>query len=426
MKKTKGIDLSPLRDSSAYRRLYTAGFVTSLGTQATYVTIPYQLKQLTHSPLEVGSLGLIALLPLVFFGLYGGVLADRMNRRTLIVVLEVCMMGLTTLTLVNSLLHRPLVWPLFVLTGLFAAFSSLQSPSLSALNQVLVTHDMQRASSTLQVISRNTTSIIGPAIGGLVAVAFGPSYIYGANVITFCGSIFLLVGLDKNLSPTPTHERSDRESFMAATSFLRGRPDIVGTYLIDLMAMTFAFPVSMMPFVAARYHQTYALSLLYCGLPAGALVASVISNWTHKVHFYGRAIAIAAAAWGLGIAVFGYSSSLLVVFLGLCVAGGADSYSAIFRSTMWNESIPPEMRGRMAGMEMISYSLGPTAGQFRAGLMAAWTTMRFSLTFGGLACTGVVGAVTAALPSLWRFDARTNEHVADVRAIRARENIDTA
>jgi len=233
-------------------------------------------------------------------------------------------------------------------------------------------------------------------------------------------SLYLLTGLASQLAPAP-HDGTDRAAMKAGVSFLRSRPDIVGTYIIDLLAMTLAFPVAMLPFVAARFHSTYALSLLYCGLPAGALIFTLFSGWTKRVHHYGRAVVYSAALWGLGIAVFGYSSSLWLVLAGLAIAGGADSLSGIFRSTMWNESIPTDIRGRMAGMEMISYSLGPTAGQFRAGVMAAWTSLRFSLTFGGLACSGSVGAVGAALPSLWRFDARTDINVAAVRAQRSRD-----
>ena len=425
MSRQLGVDLTPLRTSAQYRRLYVAGIVTGLGTQASYVALPFQLKQLTHSPLDVGALGLAELLPLVVFGLYGGILADRLNRRTLILILECSMMLVTLGMLSNALLTSPMVWVLYLAAFLNAGIASLQSPSLSALNQTLVPHELQRAASTLGVISRSASSIVGPALGGIVAVAYGPQFVYGANILTFCGSLFLLSGL-VNTPAAPSAEKSDRDALSEGVRFLGSRPDIVGTYIIDLVAMIFAFPVSMLPFVAERFHASYALSALYCGLPLGALAGTLASNWTRRVHHYGRAIAAAAAAWGLGIAVFGYASSLAIVVGGLVIAGAADAYSGIFRMTMWNESIRPDMRGRMAGMEMISYSLGPTAGQFRAGLMAAWTTMRFSLTFGGLACTGVVGAVTAALPSLWRFDARTNEHVADVRAIRARENIDTA
>jgi len=412
-----GVDLTPLRVSREYRRLYVAGFITALGSQATYVTIPYQLKQLTHSPFDVGALGLFELVPLVAFGLYGGVLADRMNRRSLIITMEVLLMVATSVVLVNALLPHPQVWILYADGVVAAAVSSLQRPSIEALNQLFVPHDLQRSASVLANIRYTTASIIGPALGGLVAVGAGPGFVYGANLVTFALSLYLLSGLAAQLAPVSSDD-NDRAALRAGVSFLRSRPDIVGTYVIDLLAMTFAFPVAMLPFVATRFHSAYALSLLYCGLPAGALVFTLASGWTKRVHHYGRAVVFSAALWGLGIAVFGFTSPLWLVVVGLAIAGGADSLSGIFRATMWNESIPPDIRGRMAGLEMISYSLGPTAGQFRAGVMAAWTSLRFSLTFGGLACSGSVGVVAAALPSLWRFDARTDPHVAAVRELR--------
>ena len=417
MRKHIGVDLAPLRASREYRQLYVAGFITALGSQATYVTIPYQLKQLTHSAFDVGALGLFELLPLILCGLYGGVLADRMNRRQLIIAMEVLLMLATSAVFINSLLPRPQVWILYADAVVAAGVSSLQRPSIEALNQTFVSHDHQRAASALANIRYTTASIIGPALGGLVAVSAGPGFVYGANLVTFAASLFLLSSLATQLPPTSS-DASDRAAFRAGLDFLRSRPDIVGTYIIDLLAMTLAFPVAMLPFVAARFHATYALSLLYCGLPAGALVFTLFSGWTRRVHHYGRGLVFAAITWGLGITVFGYSSSLWLVIAGLALAGGADSLSGIFRSTMWNESIPPDIRGRMAGMEMISYSLGPTAGQFRAGVMAAWSGLRFSLTFGGLACSGSVAVVAAGLPSLWRFDARSDAHVAFVRELR--------
>jgi MFS family permease len=412
-----GIDLTPLRQSAQYRRLYIAGFISMLGSMATYVAVPYQLKQLTHSTLAVGSIGLVELAPLVIFGLYGGVLADRLNRRRLIIAMEQVLMLTTALLFVNALLIHPLTWILYLDAAIVAAASSLQSPSVSALNQLFVSHELQRSASVLANVSGTTASIIGPALGGLAAVAFGPGSVFFANLVTFTFSLTLLYRLKATPKPLGSSE-SVTESMRDGLRYARSRPDIVGTYIIDLLAMILAFPVVMLPFVAERFHESYALSILYCGLPAGALVATLTSRWTRHVHHYGRAIVFAAALWGLGIAIFGYSSSLWLVVLGLAIGGGADAVSGIFRNTMWNESIPPEVRGRMAGVEMISYSLGPTAGQFRAGVMAALTSLRFSLTFGGLACTGSVGVVGAALPSLWRFDARRDEHVKEVRALR--------
>ena len=419
-----GVDLAPLRVSTQYRRLYVAGLITGLGSQATYVTVPYQLKNLTHSTLAVGSLGLAELLPLVVFGLYGGVLADRLDRRRLIISMEMVLMVSTVVLTVNALLAHPAVWVLYVDAFVASGAASLQRPSIEALNQHFVPHDLQREASTLANIRYTSTSIVGPALGGLAAVAFGPGVVYAANVGTFALSLALLY----SLHATPTTGDAEGTHLNALGNglrYARSRPDILGTYLIDMLAMVLAFPVVMLPFVAERFHETYALALLYCGLPGGALIATLTSSWTHRVHHYGRAIVLAASLWGLGIALFGFSSSLELVLGGLAIGGAADAVSGIFRTTMWNESIPPEVRGRLAGIELISSSLGPTAGQFRAGVMAAWTSLRFSLTVGGLACTASVGAVAVALPTLWRFDNRTDVHVAEVRALRAGEADET-
>lgn len=417
MNRRLGIDLSPLRESAQYRRLYVAGFVTSLGSQATYVTVPFQLKQLTHSTLAVGSLGLAELVPLIVLGLYGGVLADRIDRRRLIIIMEVVLMLSTVVLVINAWMAHPLVWILYLDAVMVAAASSLQRPSIEALNQQFVAHDAQRAAAVLANLRYNIASIIGPSLGGLSAVALGAKWVYVANVVTFTFSLMLLMRV--RATPVSTEPApSDSAALRAGLAYARSRPDIVGTYVVDLLAMLLAFPVAMMPFVAGRFHESYALALLYLGLPLGALLATVTSSWTRRIHRYGRGVVVSAVFWGLGIALFGYSSSLWLALVGLGVGGAADAMSGTFRSTMWNESIPLDVRGRMAGIEMISYSLGPTAGQFRAGVMAAWTSLRFSLTVGGLACSGAVGVVARALPSLWDFDARTNVHVAEVRELR--------
>ncbi len=415
-----GVDLGPLRASTQYRRLYIAGFVSALGSQATYVTTAYQLKELTHSPIAVGALGLVEVVPLLVFGLYGGVLADHFDRRRLVLGTEFVLLLTAAALVVNATLRRPQSWVLYAVDAVIIMAGSVQGPSLSALNQRLVRHDDQRAAATLANVRNTTSSILGPALGGFVAVAVGPGWVYGFNVVTFTISLALLL----TLAPTG-RGGGDGDlvaSLVAGLRYARSRPDIVGTYVVDLLAMALAYPVVMLPFVAARFPEHYALSLLYLALPSGALLATVTASWSRRVHRYGRAVIAAAVTWGLGIAVFGYSTSFVVVMAGLVVAGGADAVSGIFRQTMWNESIPPDVRGRMAGVELISYSLGPTAGQFRAGLMTAWTSLRFSLTAGGLASAGSVAVVAGALPQLWAFDVRSDPHVAHVRALRAAEH----
>jgi hypothetical protein len=241
------------------------------------------------------------------------------------------------------------------------------------MNQMFVPHDLQRSASALANIRSTTASIIGPALGGFAAVELGPGSVYLANLVTFTFSLSAV------LASRDGRDRAREGDVAALRSGLRyvmSRPDIVGTYIIDLLAMILAFPVVMLPFVAASFHETYALPLLYCGHPGRRPDRDTdVTAGPDSVHRYGRAIVCRRRALGARHRPLRDSSTLWLVLVGLAVAGGADAISGIFRNTMWNESIPPEMRGRMAGIEMISYSLGPTAGQFRAGVMAAWTTV---------------------------------------------------
>jgi MFS family permease len=274
-----GVDLTPLRESKQYRRLYLAGFISAMGSQASYVTIPYQLKQLTHSPIQVGALGLVGVIPLIVFGLYGGVIADRLNRRRIVITTELAAMVTTAALLLNAVLPHPHAWELFINEFLSVSIFSLQRPSIEAMNQKLVRHEHQKAASQLANLRYMIPSIAGPAVGGLAAVTVGPWSVYAANLTTFTLSLFLLRSLEK----TPVEKsgvESQREAVSAGISYARSRPDIVGTYVVDLLAMFLAFPIVMLPFVAERFHYRFTLSLLYCAIPVGAVLGTMTSSWT--------------------------------------------------------------------------------------------------------------------------------------------------
>ena len=416
-----GIDLAPLRVSASYRRLYLYGAVGGLSAQATYFTVLYQLKNLTHSTLGVGALGLVELVPMIVFGLYGGVIADHFNRRRVVIVAEAGMLITMIALLVNARLAHPSVVVVYVVAAALAACSGAQSPSLAAMTQQLVPHNLQRESSTLQMIARTGGSILGPAVGGLVAVASGPWVIYFVNVLTFAVTLVLLFGLRVE-HVTIDSEGPSLNSLRTGARYAASRPDVLGTYVVDLIAMVFAFPVALLPFVADGFHSHYAFAVLSCGLPVGALLATLTSSWTASVHHYGRLVVISAVLWGLGIVLFGWAHSLTLAFIGLVIGGGADAVSGIFRMTLWNESIPLRVRGRMAGIEMLSYTVGPNAGQIRAGAMASVMGNRGALVVGGLVSLGGCAAVPLAMRSLWRFDARTDRHVAEVALERANES----
>jgi MFS family permease len=183
------------------------------------------------------------------------------------------------------------------------------------------------------------------------------------------------------------------------------RRDLLGSYLADLSAMIFAYPNAMLPFLAAQLHAPWSTGLMFAAPSAGAFAVSATSGWMPRVRRHGLAIAFAAAGWGVAMAFVGLAPDVYVALACLAVAGGADECSAVFRDTMWKQSIPDHLRGRMAGIELLSYAAGPPTGQLRSGAVAAVTSVRFSLTSGGLACVAAVAGVVALLPAFRRYTA---------------------
>jgi MFS family permease len=197
------------------------------------------------------------------------------------------------------------------------------------------------------------------------------------------------------------------------------RPDLLGTYLVDIVAMFMAMPTVLFPaFASAVFSAPWALGLLYTAGTVGSLLATATSGWTARVHHHGRAVVVAAAVWGAGTAVAGLAGSVWVAAAWLAVAGGADMISALFRSIIWNQTIPDAMRGRLAGIEMLSYSIGPLGGQVRAGFVADRFSVRGSIVSGGVLCVLGVGLCSVWLRSFWSYDARTDEHAVRERALR--------
>lgn len=416
-----GLDLRPLKGSRDYRSLFTAGLVGTIGAQGTYVVIPYQMKLLTGSYIDVGLLGAVEVVPLIVFGLLGGALADTLDKRRMILWTEAVMLLGTLGLLVNAVEGRPRAWVLFIAAAVFAAADGLQRPSLDSIVPRLVPHDQLSAASSLSTFRWTFGSIIGPLAGGTVAVAIGAGAWFGVDAATFAVSLACFFALASSPPKGPVTKPSIHHVF-SGVGYAVSRRDLLGTYLVDFSAMLFAFPVALFPFLAEKFHDTFALGLLYAGLPIGAFVASVTSHWTARVTRHGRAIVISAATWGLAVAAFGEARSLVVAVLALSVAGAADACSGIFRQTMWNASIPDELRGRMAGLELLSYSTGPELGQVRSSLMASWTSLRTSVVSGGLICSLSCAALVLVLPTMWRFDASTDPNVAGVRDAREEEH----
>jgi MFS family permease len=402
------IDISPLKKSKDFSLLWAAGLISYFGSMITYVAVPFQIKELTDSYVAVAISGLIEILPLVIFGLYGGVLADSLDRKKLIWTTEALSLIFTGALLVNSLMDSPSLILIYIVSGLFAATSGLRQPAMQAALPRLVDHEDMSAAAALMSLRWQAGVIIGPSLGGILISTYSVTVGYASDIATFVISLLLLAMMTK-IPPSKEAEKPSLAGLIEGIKYAFGRKDLLGTYLVDLAAMFFAMPTALIPFWADQLNAPWALGLLYAAGTIGSIIITLTSGWTKNVYLYGRAIMWAAIGWGLAIALAGTTNYLWLVLLFLTLAGASDMVSALFRSTMWNQTIPDNFRGRLAGIELLSYSLGPLAGQMRAASMAAVTTLSISVTSGGIICVVTVGLLALLMPEFRKFDIRTSK-----------------
>ncbi|CAB4718887.1 unannotated protein [freshwater metagenome] len=386
----------------------------------TYVALPFQIKELTNSYIAVGLMGAVELIPLIIFGLYGGVLADRVDRRKMILITEFALMIMTFSLFINSQLAEPsLIW-IYVVAGSFAALDGLQRPSADAILPRLVGHEDLPSASALMSLRWQTGVITGPALAGILLATAGTGTAYLVDVITFAISIIFILRV-KSVKPLAKNPAPTFGAMVEGIKYATSRKDLLGTYLVDLAAMFFAMPNALFPFWADQLDATWALGLFYAAGTIGSVIVTLTSGWIKNYHHHGRAVFLAALGWGAAITLAGTTDSLFLILLFLAIAGASDMVSALFRGAIWNQSIPDELRGRLAGIELLSYSVGPLGGQMRAGTFAAVTNLRTSVISGGLLCIGFVTIAAAALPKFRKYDARTNEFAVEQRKIRAED-----
>ena len=374
----------------------------------TYVCLPFQIKELTNSYLAVGLIGLVEIIPLVVFGLYGGVLADHMDRKKMIWATEAAALCLSGVLLINSLLPQPKLILIYIVAALFSAVDGLQRPSADAILPRLVSHDDLPAASALMSLRWQIGVITGPALAGVLIATAGVKSGFTLDIITYIFALIILSRV-RSVPPMDESEKPSLSSLVDGIKYATSRKDLMGTYLVDLAAMFFAMPTALFPFWADQVGAPWALGLFYAAGTIGSILVTLTSGWVKRYTKHGRAIFLAALGWGVAITLAGVSNNLFLILLFLILAGASDMVSALFRSTLWNQSIPDEYRGRLAGVELISYSVGPLGGQTRAGFTAERTSLRTSVVSGGLLCIGFVTLFTALLPEFRKYDSETNK-----------------
>jgi MFS family permease len=375
------------------------------------VALPFQIYALTGSTLAVAAISFVELVPLVTLTLVGGALADATERRALMAVTQVGMAVVGVGLLVNALLPHPSIVALFVLAFFAAAFFCLGIGGMRSATPRLVPQDKIVAASVLQSISGSFAAVAGPALGGVLIGSVGLTSTYAFDLATFVVGIGSILALPR-IAPVPDADRPSVRSVIEGFRYVRSQPVVLGFMLVDVNAMIFGMPMALFPAIAThKYGDASLVGYLYAAPYAGALATSLVSGWIPHVRRQGLAVALAASAWGIAIAAFGFSQGLWLGLVLLAVAGAADDISAVFRSTIMLSATPEALRGRLTGIEFMQVASAPTLGNVEAGVVASLTSLRFSIVSGGLACVGGTLLVALAFPALIRYDAKRDKLV---------------
>jgi MFS family permease len=397
------IDVTPLRTSRDFRRAWIASLFSSFGLQFSVVALPIQMYRQTGSTFLVGLLGIAELVPLLIGSMLAGGLADAVDRRHLMLASEAVMAAVAGLLLVNALAAHPSSNLLFLAAFLLTSGYTLGAPAIRSLPPRLVPPDQFVAASALSSLASNANAVIGPALGGVLIGFVSLSFGYVLQVATALVALACVATIAA-VPPGEEAETVSLRSLVDSFRFLRTQPVVLGVFLVDTNAMVFGMPEALMPAEAHRLGGGAVLTgVLYAAPSAGATVATLVSGWTGRIVRRGRWVNAMVVVWGVGIIVFGASTTLVLVLAGLAVAGAADLISAVLRSAIVMEATPDHLRARIAGVELAQVASAPSIGNAEAGLVASATSVPFSIISGGVVCIVGVALLMRFFPALDRY-----------------------
>ncbi|GAB2665824.1 MFS transporter [Prescottella soli] len=409
-------DVTPLRNPD-YRRLWTSGIVTVIGAQLTVVAVPLQIYAITQNSAYVGLAGLFGFVPLLVFGLWGGALADVMDRRKLITITTLGLIGTSLLLWLQAAANVNNVWLLLSLFSLQQVFFAVNSPTRSAIIPRLLPMKDLPAANSLNMTVFQFGAIAGPLLAGVLIPVAGLSTVYLLDAIALLATLWAVIRLPA-LPPTGPARRAGLRVVGEGFAYLATQKVLLASFVVDIVAMVFGMPRALFPEIA---HDSFgdpldggvALGLLFAAMSAGAVLGGVFSGWLPRIRYQGRAVVICIVLWGLamvgfgvvvGIANPGSSAVLLWLALAFLAFGGAvDMVSAALRSTMLQQVATDDMRGRLQGVFTVVVAGGPRIGDVLHGAAAfAFGTAVASAGGGILVVIGVVVSVLA-FPTFVRY-----------------------
>ena len=401
------LDTTPLRASRAYRNLLVGDAVSVVGTQITAVAVPIQVYEQTGSVFAVGLVGLAGLLPIVLFGLYGGAVADAVDRRRLVLFTTVGQALLSTLLLAYAVAGLHWTWLLYLVVAGQAGLFALDSPARQAFVPRLLPVHLLPAANALRQIEFNIGVSCGPLLAGVLVGRFGFGSAYGLDAVSFTASLWAVAALP-SMAPDGGGRRAGLASVVEGLRFLATRPVLLLTFVVDLVAMVFAMPRALFPALASQVYNggPQTVGLLYSALAVGALLGALGGGWFGLIRRQGLAVLAAVVAWGVSVTLFGLTDRLWLGLLLLAAAGASDMVSAVFRTAILQAAAPDEMRGRLGGVFIVVVAGGPRLGDGRAGAAASLVGLQGAVVAGGLACVGLTLAIAAVVPRFRTYDAR--------------------
>ncbi|WP_208948688.1 MFS transporter [Streptomyces subrutilus] len=401
-------DLTPLRTSRDYRRLWVGGTISWVGQAMTALAISLQVYDITRSSFAVGLVGLFSLVPLVAFGLYGGAIADTVDRRKLGLYSSLGAAALSIALACAALLDYHRVWFLYAVVALQAVCGALSGPARSAMIPRLLPAEQLPAANALNSVTMTSGTMAGPMLGGLIVGWWGYQAAYLIDAVTFLAALYAMWRLP-SMKPDRAEGTRGRASVVDGLRFLGTRPNVRMTFFTDMAAMVLAHPRALFPAVAVLWFggDAKTVGLLVAAPAVGALLGGLFSGWQGRIRRHGLAILCAVATWGLAIAVFGLTRNLWLGLFFLALAGCADTVSMVFRTTMLQSATPDDMRGRLQGVFIVVVAGGPRLGDFLAGTAADLTSPAVAITGGGLACVLVLGLLALRWRGFARYDARS-------------------
>lgn len=417
------VDLTPLRASPAFRRLWWGLSIANLGAQLTVVAVGLQVYALTASTLAVGVLGVCALLPLVVFGLYGGAIVDHYDRRTVALVASVVSWVAVLALVAQAVAGNEHVGLLYALTAVQSAAGAVNSPARSAIIPRLLEPRLMPAANTLQTMGWNVALTVGPLTGAVLVGGIGYAWAYAVDAVLFTFALTALL----RLPPVPPERSPGSRARLGLASVVDGlrylgtQPTVRMTFLVDIIAMVTAMPRVLFPAVGVLYlgGGETTTGVLTAAVAVGGILAGLFSGGLARVRWQGRVITWAITAWGVSILAFGLvlaaagrttpdgvlPVALTLAVLTLALAGASDTVSAVFRQTILQTATPDDMRGRLQGVFIVVVAGGPRLGELALGALSTRVGEAGAAVVGGLVCVLLLWVLVRAQRTFWQYDA---------------------